>query len=61
MVNKNIFLGTLGTDIPGMVSRFHSGIEYTTKMDEYLKDFGWIFTSFGKVSSLISNAFNTSP
>jgi hypothetical protein len=52
MVNKYFFLGTLGTDIPGMVSRFHSGIEYTAKVDQYLKDFGWIFTPFGKVSSL---------
>jgi hypothetical protein len=43
-----------------MVSRFYNGIEYTAKVDQYLKDFGWIFTPFGKVSSLISNAFNTS-
>lgn len=42
--------GTLGTDIPGMVSRFHGGIEYTAKVDQYLKDFGWIFTPFGKLS-----------
>ncbi|PNF43636.1 hypothetical protein B7P43_G00697 [Cryptotermes secundus] len=41
--------GTLGTDIPGMVSRFHSGIEYSAKVDQYLKDLGWIFTSFGKI------------
>ncbi|KDR21469.1 uncharacterized protein LOC110827986 [Zootermopsis nevadensis] len=41
--------GTLGTDIPAMVSRFCSGIEYTAKADQYLKDFGWIFTSIGKL------------
>jgi hypothetical protein len=47
--------GTLGTDIPGMVSRFCSGVEYTAKVDQNLKDFGWIFTSFGKVSYQINN------
>jgi hypothetical protein len=49
-------LGTLGKDITSIVSRFCTGIEYTAKVDKNLKDFGWIFTSVGKVSSLINNA-----
>lgn len=51
-----LVLGTLGIDITGIVSRFCTGVEYTAKVDKNLKDFGWIFTSVGKVSSLINNA-----
>jgi hypothetical protein len=50
-----LLLGTLGTDIPGMVSKFCNGVEYTAKANENIKDFGWIFTPFGKVSYLINN------
>lgn len=41
--------GTLGIDIGGIVSKFCTGIEYTARVDKNLKDFGWIFTSVGKL------------
>jgi hypothetical protein len=43
-----------------MVSKFCNGIEYTAKVDQNLKDFGWIFTAIGKVSFPINSAFNIS-
>ena len=50
----------MGVNIAEMVEKFCYGMEYTVKVDQNLKDLGWLFESFGKVSNMYNTKFHNS-
>lgn len=45
------YIGTLGTDMNALITKFLDGVRYTAKQHELLKSYGTADVTFGTVSS----------